>query len=224
MRQRRYKSLREKRGGASPFAFATLASVIRRSRSLVVVIVSFVFLHSLHSFFYIPYILNVPYMIHMQNPHEANPPDYADQRYAPTRQPLIDSFNILHADAAQCLLDIWTAQNLIKEQEWDTRREAEAEQHRQEQERLCIQQEEAECLHLQEEEIARQDKRKKNRNKFLPFNNVKVSSTIPINPSLHALRRLCKGEYVELHYFTNKGLAEAQSVSHSVDDEALALL
>jgi hypothetical protein len=67
-------------------------------------------------------------------------------------------------------------------------------------------------------------KEKKNRNKFLPFNNVKVTSTIPITPSPHALRKLRKGEYVELHYFTNKGLAEAQSISHSVDDDALALL
>ena len=54
--------------------------------------------------------------------------------------------------------------------------------------------------------------------------DVKVSSTIPTNPSPHALRRLRKGEYVELHYFTNKGLAEAQSISHSVDDEALTLI
>lgn len=48
-------------------------------------------------------------------------------------------------------------------------------------------------------------------------------TTIPTNPSPHALWKLWKGEYIKLHFFTNKGLAEAQSISHSVDNDALAL-
>ncbi|KIK80361.1 hypothetical protein PAXRUDRAFT_158899 [Paxillus rubicundulus Ve08.2h10] len=79
-------------------------------------------------------------------------------------------------------------------------------------------------LWLQEEETACQEERKKNCNKFLPFNDVKVASTIPITPPPHALCKLWKGKYVELHYFTNKGLAEAQSISHSVDNNTLALM
>ncbi|KIK80817.1 hypothetical protein PAXRUDRAFT_157631, partial [Paxillus rubicundulus Ve08.2h10] len=138
-----------------------------------------------------------------QNPHNADPPDY---------------------EAAQRLLEIWTAQNELDRREWDAHQEAEDNQARQEQERVLRHQEEEEHLHLQEEEAARQEEKKKNHTKFLPFNDVKVSSTIPITPSPHALRKLRKGEYVELYYFTNKGLADAQSVSHSADNDALALM
>ncbi|KIJ09536.1 hypothetical protein PAXINDRAFT_55044, partial [Paxillus involutus ATCC 200175] len=159
-----------------------------------------------------------------QNPHNIDPPDYGAERYAPARQPLIANFGISHEEAAQRLLEIWTAQNQLERQDWNARRDVEAEEARQEQDRLLRQWEDADRLRLQEEEAARQEERKKNRNKFLPFNDVKVASTIPITPSPHALRKLRKGKYVELHYFTNKGLAEAQSISHSVDDDALALL
>ncbi|KIK75694.1 hypothetical protein PAXRUDRAFT_172004, partial [Paxillus rubicundulus Ve08.2h10] len=51
------------------------------------------------------------------------------------------------------------------------------------------------------EEAACQEERKKNHSKFLPFNDVKVASTIPIMPSPHALHKLWKGKYVEFHYF-----------------------
>ncbi|KIK78830.1 hypothetical protein PAXRUDRAFT_16662 [Paxillus rubicundulus Ve08.2h10] len=80
------------------------------------------------------------------------------------------------------------------------------------------------CLRLKEEEAAHEEERKKNHNKFLPLNNVKVTSTVPITPSPHALHKLQKGKYVKLHYFTNKGLAKAQSISHSVDNDALTLM
>ncbi|KIJ09979.1 hypothetical protein PAXINDRAFT_43714, partial [Paxillus involutus ATCC 200175] len=137
---------------------------------------------------------------------------------------LVVSFGISHEEVVQRLLEIWTAQNQLKRQDWNIRQEAEADEARQEQEHIIRQREEADRLQLQEEEAARQEERKKNHNKFLPFNNVKVASIIPIMPSPHTLHKLRKGEYIELHYFTNKGLAEAQSISHSVDDNTLALL
>ncbi|KIJ19365.1 hypothetical protein PAXINDRAFT_7849, partial [Paxillus involutus ATCC 200175] len=154
-------------------------------------------------------------MLPTQNPHNIDPPDYGAERYAPARQPLVANFGISHEEAAQWLLEIWTAQNQLERQDWNARQDVEAEEARQEQDQLLRQQEDADRLRLQEEEAACQEERKKNRNKFLPFNDVKVVSTIPITPSPHALRKLRKGECVELHYFTNKGLAEAQSISHS---------
>ncbi|KIJ09014.1 hypothetical protein PAXINDRAFT_88067 [Paxillus involutus ATCC 200175] len=157
-------------------------------------------------------------MLPVQNPHNTNTPDYGTEHYAPARQPLVANFGISHEEAAHRLLEIWTAQNQLERLDWNARQELEAEEARQEQ------QEDNKRLRIQKEEAARQEERKKNHNKFLPFNDVKVASTVPITPSPHALRKLWKGEYVELHYFTNKGLAEAQSISHSVDDEALALL
>ncbi|KIJ19755.1 hypothetical protein PAXINDRAFT_68220 [Paxillus involutus ATCC 200175] len=159
-----------------------------------------------------------------QNPHSANPPNYGTERYTPAWQPLVVNFGISQKEEAQRLLEIWTAQNQLKCQDWDARQVIEVEEARQEQERFLIHQEDNVCLQLQEEEVAHLEERKKNCNKFLPFNNVKVVSTIPITPSPHTLCKLRKGEYIELHYFTNKGLAEAQSISHSVDDNALTLM
>lgn len=42
-------------------------------------------------------------------------------------------------------------------------------------------------------------------------------------PSSLATCKIRKGDYVELFYFTNFGLAEAEMTAHSVDDEALTL-
>lgn len=36
--------------------------------------------------------------------------------------------------------------------------------------------------------------------------------------------KLRKGEFCEVYFFMNKGLAEADSTLHSVDDEALAIV
>lgn len=47
----------------------------------------------------------------------------------------------------------------------------------------------------------------------------------PVNiPAPYATRKLKKGEYCELYFFTNAGLAEVDSFNASIDDEALTLL
>jgi len=76
---------------------------------------------------------------------------------------------------------------------------------------------------VEEQETALQEERKKNRNKFLPFMDTQISTSTPVLPSPLALRKLHKGEYCELYFFTNKGLADAQSCSPSMDNEALAI-
>ncbi|KIN97237.1 hypothetical protein M404DRAFT_32459 [Pisolithus tinctorius Marx 270] len=71
---------------------------------------------------------------------------------------------------------------------------------------------------------ARKKKRKKYKAKFTPIRNIKAP-TGPVNiPAPYASRKLLKGEYCELYFFTNAGLAEAESFNPSVDDEALTLL
>ncbi|KAF8439451.1 hypothetical protein L210DRAFT_3646226 [Boletus edulis BED1] len=83
---------------------------------------------------------------------------------------------------------------------------------------------EAECLHLQEEKEAKKEEQKKNGIKFFPFADVPPPSTIPITQSPLTLCKLCKGEYISLYFFTNKGLTDAQSLSHSINEDAFALL
>ncbi|KAI6095716.1 hypothetical protein F5141DRAFT_1012801, partial [Pisolithus sp. B1] len=47
---------------------------------------------------------------------------------------------------------------------------------------------------------------------------------IIIIPSPIVVCKLHKGDFVELYYFTNKGLHNAELSMHSANDEALALL
>ncbi|KIK79509.1 hypothetical protein PAXRUDRAFT_87766, partial [Paxillus rubicundulus Ve08.2h10] len=86
------------------------------------------------------------------------------------------------------------------------------------------QQKEEECQRLleEEQEIARQEEQKKNHNKFLPYNKVPILSAIPKLPSALAVHKLKKGDYVEMYHFTNKGLAEAEVSSCSLNDDAFA--
>ncbi|KAF9237272.1 hypothetical protein BU15DRAFT_48948, partial [Melanogaster broomeanus] len=52
-------------------------------------------------------------------------------------------------------------------------------------------------------ELAKQEERKKYKNKYIPIPNVTVSMDPIIIPSTYALNKLRKGEYCELYYFTN---------------------
>jgi hypothetical protein len=157
------------------------------------------------------------------NPHHARAPDYVQERFRATRQTLVDDFGITHEQAAQRLTTIWGAQNAIDREEWDAQQEDIAEVARLEQEQRQQLEEEQQRAREEEQELAQQEERKKNRNKFLPYNKVPIANAIPKLPSPLAIRKLKKGDYVEMYYFTNKGLAEAEASSRSVDDEAFSL-
>ncbi|KAG9310930.1 hypothetical protein JVU11DRAFT_8803 [Chiua virens] len=157
------------------------------------------------------------------NPHDAVAPDYTQERFSAARQPFVDDFNLTHQQAAQRLKDIWNAQNMLDKEEWDIQQRELAEVARVEQQRHHQQEEDRQRAADEEHELAVQEERKKNRNKFLPYNKVPIANTITKLPSPLAIRKLKKGDFVELYYFTNKGLAEAEASSRSADDEAFAL-
>ncbi|KAH0833449.1 hypothetical protein J3R83DRAFT_12564 [Lanmaoa asiatica] len=158
------------------------------------------------------------------NPHNAVPPDHAADRYAASRQSLIDDFQLTHKQAALRLTNLWRQQNTIDRQDWDAKRQRENLRAEQEELERQAQAEELQRQQDEEEEQARLDERKKNRSKFLQFADVPMSAAPPVIPSPLALRKLCKGEFCELYFFTNKGLADAQVSSYSTDDEALTLI
>ncbi|KAF9231163.1 hypothetical protein BU15DRAFT_16354, partial [Melanogaster broomeanus] len=157
------------------------------------------------------------------NPHNVEAPNYASERFRAARQPLVDDFHITHEQAAQRLTAIWEAQNALDREEWNLQQEELAEAARLEQEQCLRQEEGRQRAADEEQELAKQEERKNNRNKFLPYNKVPIASTIMKLPSPLATRKLKKGDYVELYYFTNKGLAEAEASSRSTDDDAFAL-
>ncbi|KIM57813.1 hypothetical protein SCLCIDRAFT_28558 [Scleroderma citrinum Foug A] len=98
-----------------------------------------------------------------QNPHEAPPPDYRL--------------------AAQRLLAIWQAQNALDRQEWDAQLEADVQAAQRAREQQQHEEGEQQRLLTEEQETALQEEKKKNRNKFLPFADMQISTSMPILPS-----------------------------------------
>ena len=158
------------------------------------------------------------------NPHEAVALDYTTGRFETTRLPLVNAFNITHDKAVNCLADIWVAQNELDKQDWDRQVADDAQAQHEAQEQQRIENEERRLAELEEQENARKEELKKNRNKFVPFPDTLIPSAALIIPSSLATHKLRKGEFCKLFFFTNKGLAEAETSSHSIDDEALSII
>ena len=158
------------------------------------------------------------------NPHKAAVPDYSIVRFEATQLPLINAFNVTHKEAAECLTDISRAQNQLDRQEWDRvlTEEAQAQWDALKQQRLNSE----DLLHTEQEEQenAKREDQKKNCSKFVPFPDTPIPSTTLVIPSPLAACKLCKGKFCELYFFTNKGLAEAEALSHLIDDEALSIV
>ncbi|KAI5982413.1 hypothetical protein EDD15DRAFT_2400498 [Pisolithus albus] len=158
------------------------------------------------------------------NPHLAMPPDFTSERFRQAREQIIVNGGD-HVTAADQLALIWTVNNDLEKQEWDCQvqqqQQAAADRERQEaeeRERLQLERE-------REREAALQEEKKKYRHKHAPIPQDAVISSDPIIiPSPIAVRKLRKGDFVELYYFTNKGLRSVESSTRSADDDALALL
>lgn len=62
---------------------------------------------------------------------------------------------------------------------------------------------------------------KKNRTKYLPIPNRGPPTTASVILAPYVLRKLDKGHYVPLWWFTNAGIAHGQTTDSSIDEEAL---
>ncbi|KAI6120819.1 hypothetical protein EDD16DRAFT_1893819 [Pisolithus croceorrhizus] len=146
------------------------------------------------------------------NPHLAMPLDFTSKRFRQAREQIIANSGD-HDMAANQLALIWMLNNDLEKQDWDCQVQ---------QQQLAA----AECERQEEEEWERwQEERKKYWHKHVPIPQDAVISSDPIIiPSPIAVCKLCKGDFVELYYFTNKGLCNAELSTHLADDEALALL
>ncbi|KAI5984449.1 hypothetical protein EDD15DRAFT_2480468, partial [Pisolithus albus] len=159
----------------------------------------------------------------MNDPNLAVRPDFSSDDFAEARLQLT-SDTVDDGQAARILATLWDIQNAKDIRRWNAHREEEdqmvralaeqeAEEAAQKQRRLC-----------EEAEAALAEERKKNKAKYAPVPDIEVPSG-PVNiPAPYATRKLKKGEYCELYFFTNDGLAEAEAFNPSVDDEALTLL
>ena len=156
------------------------------------------------------------------DPHTLEAPDYASATYVESRQPLVEA-GMTEEQAVAALTRIWTVGNARDRLAWQERANAEAQAAR---DQALAAQEEAnqrDERERNEAEQARKDEQKKNRDKYVPIPDRPPPSGSLVLAAPYATRRLEKGQYVELHYYTNQGLLAAAAAVTQVDDEALAI-
>ncbi|KAI6094262.1 hypothetical protein EV401DRAFT_1818148, partial [Pisolithus croceorrhizus] len=159
----------------------------------------------------------------MEDPNLAIRPDFTSEDFADACLQLTN--NVVDDEQASRILGtLWDIQNAKDIQRWNARRNEEAQIARD-----CAEQATEELAQQQrhmceEEEAVLAEEHKKNKAKYAPVPDVEVPSG-PVNiPAPYATCKLKKGEYCELYFFTNAGLAEVELFNTSVDDEALTLL
>ncbi|KAG2107914.1 uncharacterized protein F5147DRAFT_577361 [Suillus discolor] len=149
-------------------------------------------------------------------------PDFTSERYRTSRAPFV-SATVTEDQAAESLRLVWIATNDDLCTQW---RQQEAEEACLHAEQARLTKEEATRLRQirqLEEETARVDERKKNRFKHTdilmrprPDTNEEEAFV-----SDFTLRKIDKGSFVELYYWTNAGLEEALFSYSTRDDEGL---
>ncbi|KIJ06741.1 hypothetical protein PAXINDRAFT_91553 [Paxillus involutus ATCC 200175] len=158
----------------------------------------------------------------MENPHHSIQPDFASDAHAEARLQLADR-GIAEDLIIPTLQALWTLSNDQAKQRWDARLEQEAQEAREAQRAAAEEENLRECALEEEQDLAKQEERKKNKIKFIPVPDISVPTESIVIPSSYALTKLRKAEYCELYYFTNRGLTDAETTAPSFDDEALAL-
>jgi hypothetical protein len=156
------------------------------------------------------------------NPHDATCPDYTLEKFVTVRAPFVTG-QITHADAAVLLTNVWIAANTVEIFEWEDQLTADLQLQQQQRD------EDNELLRLKTAELAKEqddakrEEIKKHRTKFTPIPARGVPSKAPVIPSHYATRRLDKGDFVPLWYYTNKGLEDALHSYNTTDDDSLTL-
>ncbi|KAI5986880.1 hypothetical protein EDD15DRAFT_2553574, partial [Pisolithus albus] len=135
-----------------------------------------------------------------EDPNLATRPDFSSEDFRDARLQLTND-TVDDDQAARILGTLWDIQNAKDIQRWNTRQEEEAQRARDLADQAAATLAEQQRRLREEEEAALAEERKKNKAKYAP---------VP--------------DYCELYFFTNAGLAEADSFNASIDNEALTLL
>ncbi|KIK32526.1 hypothetical protein CY34DRAFT_18988 [Suillus luteus UH-Slu-Lm8-n1] len=126
--------------------------------------------------------------------------------FANARAQLINE-NTTEEQAIQLLRHIWEANNNTDKATWQLQVADEREEHKHREQ-------------LEDEERERLEQ--KNKHKFTAILPTGIPNEAAITPCSYTLRKMDKGEYVELWYFTNNGLEEANR-KKTVDDDAMIM-
>jgi hypothetical protein len=157
------------------------------------------------------------------DPNTTHCPDYSLAIYEAVRAPFV-SDQTTHEQAANILATVWAAQNVVEKQQWQEQLdqdEADIEARRQELEEEARQRQEESD---KEKDEQKKEEIKKNKSKYIPIPARGVPTQPPIIASTIATRRLNKGEYVPMWYYTNAGLDDASKSFSIFDEESLSLI
>ncbi|KAG1887920.1 uncharacterized protein F5891DRAFT_966538 [Suillus fuscotomentosus] len=149
-------------------------------------------------------------------------PDFTSAFYQTSRAPLVAANNT-EDQAANLLQAVWVATNAAQQLQWQAQvaldQAAEADRQR------LIDQENDHLLQAQRlaDATVEEEEKKKNRLKHIPIPKRPRPSRASENilVSDFALRKLDKGHFVEIYYWTNKGLADARFSYRAADDEGM---
>jgi hypothetical protein len=158
----------------------------------------------------------------LMDPSLLHCPDFTQDIYIQARGNLIND-QVDDAMAAAKLADMWNTINTAEQARYQSqlRQEAEDDEERQrdlEEVRVLRTLEEA-----REKEEQTKEERKKNKAKYIPVPQRGIPTQPPVLPSAVATRKLEKGDFVSLWYFTNKGIEDASRSFNLVDDEAMVI-
>ena len=149
-------------------------------------------------------------------------PDYTSEAYTPARAPFVND-NTTNEQAIQLLINVWTTGNNLERLQWQEQRQndlaikADEILHKQE-----AAEQRARTL-AQEQDALRKDELKRNKTKYIPIPNRPMPTIIPVFASNYATKKMDKGHYLELWYYTNEGLDDAMRTNNTMDEDAMII-
>ncbi|KAH7902873.1 hypothetical protein BJ138DRAFT_1131572 [Hygrophoropsis aurantiaca] len=172
-----------------------------------------------------------------EDPNLENQPDFNLAEFAPDRLLLVAE-GLTDDQAANALGAVWRMENNKAKAQWARQIADDAEEERLAEERRRGQAEHEDVDAItaaaqaqfkleqeQEKEEARKEDKKRNRIKYNEIKNGVLPDDEPFFPSAYALRKLSKGDYCELFYFTNQGEDIALDCSAlDTDPEAMVMV
>jgi hypothetical protein len=158
-----------------------------------------------------------------QDPNVAEPPDFDSQEFRDTCAPLATAERTVQHILNE-LRATWTRLNDAKKVAWQL--QVEADQEVENGARRAQQEaEQAAALEQQKLDEAERREKEKKKPKIKDFTADKpVGNVVTLRPSSYALSKLRDFEYIELHYFSTEGCAEAAKHDLTVAKDTFALM
>ena len=150
-------------------------------------------------------------------------PDFSSDIYTAACAPFVNE-TTTEEQAIQLLKALWTAGNDADKVKWqqqiidDDLALMETHQLQAEADAVIAQAE------VDEAETLRKEEMKKNKTKYLPIPDRDVPTISPVIASNYTIRKMEKGLYIEIGYYTNAGLDDALHSSNTVDNKAMVML